>query len=477
MQPVFDLMTHLGMTLESELLAPFITSDHSYNNIIWIHNKKLPRKALEVLQHANPPNYDTFETNVPGLKGLLENIIDSQVLELKSCLLDDWDKSWDQLMEYDNWTAQQYMLFGSSSPLTPNVTSYLEVIYGSNFTGVYDFALSEIFLDIINFQHENPIKRFPIEGGADTLVSGAAGFLSKKVKCGRRVTSVSPNNPEDSDFPRTIELTFSGGEKSTYSHVISTVPFTCLSLVDTSKLNLSWPTETALRSLRYIDSVKIAIKFTERWWGGSPNKQLGGKPTTDRPMHSVIYPSYGIGGSSAVLIADCTWGQDAARIGSMVEEDEVHPYSFTTILRDLAEMHDIRDPTTGGIDYDVLPGVLIGHHAWNWGTSEFSSCRLPAKLELEPVANKDIRRVCILWTQQPVYSTARSNFYAPTSWLVGASSSTFRSLYEIFIAEGQEDLIARLIADDSPFKSAAKYEINLDQTAKQVGIGQAMRQQ
>ncbi|KAF8753974.1 GTP-binding protein [Rhizoctonia solani] len=255
---------------------------------------------------------------------------------------------------------------------------------------------------------------------------------------------------------------------STYDQIV-----TAITSLTVMKLGWhAWPTETAPMSLRYIGSVKIAIKFTERWWERLPNKQLGGKSTTNRPIHSVIYPSYGIGGSSAILIADRAWGQDAAHIGSMVEEGEVHPCPLTKILCDLAKMHDIRDPTTGGIDYDVLLGVLIGHHAWNWGTSEFSSGRLPAKLELEPVSNKDIRRAAVI-----VHSTARSNFYAPTSWLVGALSSAFHSLYEIFIAEGQEDLIARLIADDSPFKSAAKYEINLDQTAKQVGIGQAMRQQ
>ncbi|CUA67491.1 hypothetical protein RSOLAG22IIIB_03144 [Rhizoctonia solani] len=264
------------------------------------------------------------------------------------------------------------MLFGSPFPLTPNLISYLEMVYGSNFTGIYDHALPEIVLDVMNFEHEAPIEWFRIEGGADILVLRAASMLSHKAKCGKRVTSISPAKCTGHEFPTGIELTINGVEKFKYSHVISTLPFTCLSLADTSNCNLSWSIDTAFRSLKYIESVKIAIKFTERWWEKLPKKQLGGESTTDKPMHTVVYPSYGIGGSSAVLIVGYAWGQSAARIGPMVHGDKVQQCFLNTILRDLTEMHDIRDSMTGNIDYSILPGLMVDHHAWDWGNSEFS---------------------------------------------------------------------------------------------------------
>ncbi|KAG8763951.1 hypothetical protein FRC11_008278 [Ceratobasidium sp. 423] len=471
MQSAFDLMNYLGITPESGLLAPFIASDRLDNNLLLFNNKGLSRKELNGFQHATLPNYDPFQTGIPELRDSPGNIIDGQVLEFKRRLLEDWDKGWTHLMKYDNWTARQHMLFGSGPLLTPNLVSYLEMVYGSNFTGVYDYALPEIVLDVMNFEHENPIEWFRIEGGADILVSRAATTLSHRVKCGKRATSISPVTCEGFTSPNAIELTVNGAEKSVYSHVISTLPFTCLSLVDTSRCNLGWFTETAFRSLRYMGSVKIAIKFTERWWERLPKKQLGGESTTDRPMHTVIYPSYGIGGKSAVLIVSYTWGQDAVRVGPMVHGDRVRQSFLNTILHDLAEMHDIRDPVIGNIDYDILPSLVVDHHAWDWGNSEFSigGCAFFGPSQFTALYP---------YVTTPAFGLLHFAGEAASthhSWVVGPLSSAFRSLCEIFIAEGRKDLIARLVSDESPFKNAGKYEIDMDTIEKQVAIGQTHR--
>lgn len=151
------------------------------------------------------------------------------------------------------------------------------------------------------------------------------------------------------------------------------MPLSCLSVVDTSKCGFDWLTTSAIRQLRYDGTVKVAIKFSERWWEKLPAKQVGGASSTDRPIRTVVYPSYGVGSSAAVMIVSYTWCQDSSRIGSFLRgtNSKAPKDLLDVILRDLTDMHGIRD-TDGNIDYNFLVNLMVDNHAWDWYANEYS---------------------------------------------------------------------------------------------------------
>ena len=127
-----------------------------------------------------------------------------------------------------------------------------------------------------------------------------AGELEKGTLLkGKRVTAINPVLPKESGKATSVYVEVQNEvEKREYDHVISTIPLSCLRTVDMSKCNLTYKMKAAIRALRYDASVKIAIKFSKRWWE-EPSllsvPQIGGVSKTDRPTRVVVYPSYGIG--------------------------------------------------------------------------------------------------------------------------------------------------------------------------------------
>lgn len=133
-----------------------------------------------------------------------------------------------------------------------------------------------------------------------------------------------------------------------YTQVISTVPLGCLSGIDTEDCDLLYSQKQAVRSLRYDASTKIGIKFETRWWQ-DPEIMCsatikGGQSSTDIPIRTCVYPSYGINCPDApgVLLASYTWSQDALRIGALAsgtqaEKDEL----LRLTLENLSKLHGL----------------------------------------------------------------------------------------------------------------------------------------
>jgi monoamine oxidase len=97
-----------------------------------------------------------------------------------------------------------------------------------------------------------------------------------------------------------------------YSHVISTLPFSCLRCVDLTGSNLDYKQKAALRCLNYGAGIKVGIKFKTRWWQDRElfPPQVGGVSSTDRQSRVVVYPSYGLKDhptDPGVLIAAYNW--------------------------------------------------------------------------------------------------------------------------------------------------------------------------
>ncbi|KAF8593122.1 FAD-linked reductase, partial [Ceratobasidium sp. AG-I] len=221
------------------------------------------------------------------------------------------------------------------------------------------------------------------------------------------------------------------------------------------------------------DSVKVGIRFSERWWEGSrvSSPQLGGVSSTDRPTRTVVYPSYGIGGDSATMIVSYTWAQDAFRFGSYVQgkDSPAEQELLNIIFKDLTDMHGIVDKD-GNPDYTYLPSLKLDYYAWSWYGNEFSVGAFalfgPSQFNrLYPHVTK------------PAFGLLHFAGEATSchhAWIVGALNGAYRSLAEIFIAEGRQDLISRLKTSEC-FANAGTDEINPLLVEKQVALGQQHR--
>jgi monoamine oxidase len=209
-------------------------------------------------------------------------------------------------------------------------------------------------------------------GGTDKIASRAIEKLSKPVQRGKRVTAIIPVGVPGKKV-QSVKLTINNKTQAEYHHVVSTIPFGCLRLVDTSQCNFSWDLQTAIRTLHYDGSTKVAIQFKSRWWEKLPAPQIGGVSSTDRPTRTVVYPSYGLHGEAATMIVSYTWAQDAFRTGAMAQGkgSAAETALLDVILKDLTDMHHIKD-AHGKPDYAYLRGLMKDYHVWNWYSNEFS---------------------------------------------------------------------------------------------------------
>lgn len=150
-----------------------------------------------------------------------------------------------------------------------------------------------------------------------------------------------------------------------FSHVICTMPLPCLRVMNTPT-EFPYDLKQAIRSLHYDASVKVAMRFSYRWWEDASLKQnhKGGISSTDRPTRVIVYPSYGIGGSDATMIVSYTWAQDAQRMGTFSKWKDYEEW-FTVvfnILHDLEDMH--------GLSYGSLYRYLKKCHVTDWSKSQ-----------------------------------------------------------------------------------------------------------
>ena len=90
--------------------------------------------------------------------------------------------------------------------------------------------------------------------------------------------------------------------------------------------DLSYTQRLAIRTLKYDTSTKIALRFEKRWWEDpkvmGERTIKGGISSTDLPIRTCVYPSYGwnvneVDKLPGVLLASYTWSQDAERLGGL----------------------------------------------------------------------------------------------------------------------------------------------------------------
>jgi len=219
--------------------------------------------------------------------------------------------------------------------------------------------------------------------------------IKGKVTMDARVTALAIQ-PEEIHI---VKVSVAGHEKPRqFNHVITTLPFGCLRNVDTSACFFSWDLQTAIRSLRYECSTKVAVQFSSRWWEQDNLKQCGGVSSTDRPIRKVIYPSYGMNkNEGATIIVSYTWSQDAARMGSFVQghNSPEEKLLVDLIIGDLAVMHSL--------DKEYLCGLIVDYHAYDW-SHEPNSAGDSSPFQRENKLFMFNRRFFFFWTK-PIFNS------------------------------------------------------------------------
>ncbi|OBZ77640.1 hypothetical protein A0H81_02546 [Grifola frondosa] len=255
-------------------------------------------------------------------------------------------------------------------------------------TGLYDMAFVESVLDSLDFDWPNPLqstrpchtqanppgarhlnkkleewKWVCIDGGSDHIVHEMAKRLKVQPQLKQRVTKIVKCEYQ-------TMLVIANGVEREYSHVISTIPLSCLGSIDLDGCDLLYSQKQAIRSLQYDSSTKVGIKFEGRWWEdetvmGSGRTIQGGQSSTDVPIRTCVYPSYGLKCPSppGVLIASYTWAQDARRIGTLADSpgSEADKLLLELTLDNLAKLH--------GIPREKIPPV-VDHFAHSWDNDE-----------------------------------------------------------------------------------------------------------
>ena len=174
------------------------------------------------------------------------------------------------------------------------------------------------------------------------------------------VTFDSMHNPRPSARARTDKK---------YSHVISTMSFGCLRMVDLDKLYMSYGQRNAIRQLTYTPSIKIGLQFKSAWW--EKLGIVGGQSSTDRPIRDIVYPSYPSDEShpnsqkSNCMIAAYNGMQDSQRLGGLMKGKDTpeERVLLDLVMRDLAVVHKV--------DVEKLWDEFEDYYPWDFYRDEF----------------------------------------------------------------------------------------------------------
>jgi len=277
-----------------------------------------------------------------------------------------------------------------------------------------------------------------------TAITGVRARFTKAVTTSVIVTTTSTPaiSTGSSEGGATPEPTV----KHRYDRVLSSLPFGVLGqTVDISRAGFDYQQANAIRALHYDCSVKAGIRFTKQWWRLPAYNITGGTSSTDRPIRTCVYPSYGLHTNPetpGVLMVSYTWAQDATRMGALVQGSDfktrIYPEErelIDLLFRDLANLH--------GANEEDLRDLYIDHYAHNWfedpnangafalyGAGQFSNMYPSIS---RPAAYND--RLNLIGEATSVHH----------AWVVGALNSAWRGIYDMLIAAGCKETDSRIL--------------------------------
>ncbi|KAG1849194.1 hypothetical protein F4604DRAFT_1907473 [Suillus subluteus] len=391
MQRVFNLFDYPPLNEGSISLKtkvkPFYFVGGGNNNTLYSYN------GVTVRQNAMPPSdpfkadqviQDVVSSNpyiAVGVKAIMDDVIGPFATRLLDDLKTGGSEGWKYMRSFDHYSTRAYMqlkyipcpsLGLPNKSLSTDVVNWCETFDKS--TGWYDRALSETVLEAVAFgwhpgPNPPPTQWFCIDGGANEIAACMEQYIRKNSKdaitFNSRVTAIGIN--EDNSG---MDVVTDNKDLHKFSHVISTIPLPVLRTVDLSQAGLSPMQSNALRTLNYGPSIKIGMQFRTAWWttgtdlSGNPLNIVGGQTYTDRPLRTVVYPSFGSvqAGTTTTLIASYCWTEDATRLGALIGRDDATLEQL--VLKELADLHNV--------DIKYLRNQLIETKGWSWSHDPYT---------------------------------------------------------------------------------------------------------
>ncbi|KAF8638781.1 hypothetical protein AX16_010432 [Volvariella volvacea WC 439] len=268
-----------------------------------------------------------------------------------------------------------------TGPLPVNVINWCETLTES--TAAFDRAFTETVLDDVVFNNEGLLKVewSCFDGGSQTLSNAVEAYLNQvnpnSIVFNQPITSITGDPSPGTSTPITIITGGPNGTTYQFDNVISTLPLPVLRVLNVTPGLLSPLQAMALRQLQYGPSIKIGIRFKSPWWttgkdkDGKPFNIIGGQSFTDRPIRTIVYPSYGVQTPSNVLIASYCWTNDAERLQALCDaylrdgSDTIAGQQLTDmVLSDLEDVHNLNRGTLVNEVASTPPDS--GVYAWNW---------------------------------------------------------------------------------------------------------------
>lgn len=246
-------------------------------------------------------------------------------------------------------------------------------------TNWYDQAFSEIVLESLDFDFPPPgapdVTWYCILGGAQQLATNMEAAVNQLSGNPHKVTYSSQVTSLTQTAPLAVNVDINGGSSgggttNTYACVLNTTTLSCLERIDTTAASLNAATRSAVRSLGYGPSCKVAIKFARAWWihdlPADNAVKRGGLGHSDLGIRTCVYPSYNIydpAGTAAVLLCTYTWQQDAERLGALMGGDETQLKDL--LIADLVRLHSGGSTTPEQL-FAMINGSYVTHFAWDW---------------------------------------------------------------------------------------------------------------
>ncbi|KAL9094909.1 MAG: hypothetical protein Q9165_002859 [Trypethelium subeluteriae] len=400
MTKTFNLFKHLGHEkvplIPYYMVSPKGDSEHNnqpsrYNDRTIIGYKEPDDK---IVSKDFKDDFHVSETHggriMPELVNKPSRYVSEAFEPFKSRLRANWNKGFQALMKYDEFSVRGFMMSHGITPL------------GS---GLYDQGFSEGVIDSMDFDYyssyidkKSKVDWYCVDGGTQLVPEAMNASLKKPLApedLGKRVTKIAiarSERPEDNrGDPDTnlgessLKVQVSGEKESrNYMTVFATPTLACLQRIDLTGLELLYEQKDAIRSLHYDTATKVGMKFKRHWWIDLGIE--GGLGTTDMPLRTCVYPSYNLddpGDKPAVLLCSYSWSQDAARMGSLMkgkpeEEVQLRELLFNNLtwlhIEHYKQKHlGISDSGAFRELYDVISSNYITHHAFDWHNHEWTS--------------------------------------------------------------------------------------------------------
>ncbi|KAG8992709.1 hypothetical protein FRB94_013461 [Tulasnella sp. JGI-2019a] len=496
MKRVFDLFKDVGikgLEIDYEMTSP---------NALLRYNK--------VTVHRNDTRIETTPDlfNVTKEKGgmvpdsivqtdntgaaLMDSVLGPFIAEFKGAVVnEDPEKvreaikaAWNKVIKYDHLPMQGFLLERLPENLQSGghgeaIVEWLESM-GSG-TGMYNHAFVESVMAAVDFgdtsaaMHAAPRdtdlkstvggqptdaapshKWYCLDGGSDRLIMamveklGGPSVVQKKKHVSeiRTLSSTKTKETLQPNDAKVMLVTVEGKiAPRKYSQVINTASLGCISAMDLSGANVSYAQSTAIRSLAYLASTKVAVKFKTRWWQdktfmkGKPI--IGGVTSTDLPVRMVVYPSYGtdVKDAPGVLIGSYNWSQDASRFGALSDDKSKNSLLLKIVLDNLAVIHDV--------DRKWLEEEVVDWFPHAWYSDKYTSGAF-AQFGPGQFGQTDKQGFSLFANLQSPAAGGRSHFAGEATpihhaWVLGALNSAWRAVHNAVMYD--KELADKLVAD------------------------------